>query len=468
MTPDEFRNYGHKVVERVARYLEDVESFPVQSQVQPGWVRSQLPSAAPDEPESFDQILADVDRVIVPGLTHWQSPNFFAFFPANHSGPSILAELMTAGFGVQGMMWATSPACTELESHVLDWLVDMLALPMDFKSTSLGGGVIQDSASSSALCALLAARERAGAFNVKRGGLQKALTCYTSREAHSSIEKAVQIAGLGSDQLRLIDVDDQFALRPDALEKAILKDLDEGQHPTFVCATIGTTSSQAMDPLQEIGTICRRHQVWFHVDAAMCGTAAICPEFRYFQKGVELCDSYCWSPNKWMFVNFDCNCMWVADREPLIRALSIQPEYLRNSATDRGDVIDYRDWQIPLGRRFRALKLWFTIRSFGVRNLRDRVRNHVALAQEVEEWIEADSRFELAAPRNLNLVCFRLKDGDRQTEELLHRLNTSGMIYLTHTRLNDKFTLRLSIGQTETQRQHVERAWKLIQQTADL
>ncbi|MCH2126005.1 MAG: pyridoxal-dependent decarboxylase [Pirellulaceae bacterium] len=467
MTPDEFRNYGHKVVERVARYLEDVESFPVQSQVQPGWVRGQLPSAAPDEPEPFDQILADVDRIIVPGLTHWQSPNFFAFFPANHSGPSILAELMTAGFGVQGMMWATSPACTELESHVLDWLVDMLALPMDFKSTSLGGGVIQDSASSSALCALLAARERAGAFNVKRGGLQKGLTCYASREAHSSIEKAVQIAGLGSDQLRLIDVDDQFALRPDALEMAILKDLDEGRHPTFVCATIGTTSSQAMDPLQEIGAICRRHQVWFHVDAAMCGTAAICPEFRNFQEGLELCDSYCWSPNKWMFVNFDCNCMWVADREPLIRALSIQPEYLRNSATERGDVIDYRDWQIPLGRRFRALKLWFTIRSFGVRNLRDRVRNHVALAKEVEEWIAADSRFELAAPRNLNLVCFRLKDGDRQTEELLHRLNTSGMIYLTHTRLNDKFTLRLSIGQTETQRQHVERAWKLIQQTAD-
>ncbi len=467
MNTDEFRRWGHRLIDWLADYQQQVERYPVLSQVKPGEIRAQLPAAAPTEAEPFDAVLRDVERIILPGVTHWQSPNFFGFFPSNNSGPSILGELLAAGLGVQGMLWSTSPACTELETHVLDWLVDLLALPPAFKSSSTGGGVIQDSASSAALCAILAARERATEGRSNAAGADGSLTAYASTQAHSSIEKAIRIAGLGSDNLRMIDVDSQYAMRPDCLAAAIEKDAAAGRRPCFVCATIGTTSSTAVDPVAAIGRICREHGLWLHVDSAMAGTAALCPEFQYLQNGLELADSYCFNPHKWMFTNFDCDCFYVADRAALIRTLSILPEYLRNKATESGAVIDYRDWQIPLGRRFRALKLWFVLRSFGVEGLRAKIREHVRLAREFAVWLQTDARFELAAPVTLALVCFRHRAGDAANQRILDRLNGSGKLFLSHTRLDDKLTLRLSIGQTNTEARHVERAWQAIQAAAD-
>ncbi len=459
-TPDEFRQWGHALVDWIADYQKRIESFPVLAQVQPGQIRSQLPSTPPEHGESFKAILRDVDQLIVPGLTHWQSPNFFAFFPANNSGPSILGELLSAGLGVQGMLWATSPACTELETHVLDWLADMLGLPAQFKSNTAGGGVIQDTASGGALCALLAARERATGFQTNERGGDGQLVAYASTQTHSSIEKAVKIAGLGRRNLRLIEVDERFALRPEALERQIAEDRQAGLRPCFVCATIGTTSSNAFDPLPAIGRICRAHGLWLHVDGAMCGTAALCPEFRHFQDGLELADSYCFNPHKWMFTNFDCDCFYVADRAVLIKTLSVLPEYLRNQATESGAVIDYRDWHVPLGRRFRALKLWFVIRHYGVEGLRYHVRRHVELAQQFARWIEAADDFELTVPAPLNLVCFRHQGGDEVNRRLLEELNRSGKLYLTHTVLEGRFVLRLCVGQTWTEARHVEAAWR--------
>ncbi len=368
------------------------------------------------------------------------------------------------GSGVQGMLWATSPACTELETHVLDWLVHMLGLPQKFLSTSSGGGVIQDTASSASLCALLAARERATNFASNRAGCDGKLVAYTSSQAHSSLEKGAQIAGIGRDNLRLVDVDKDFAMRPEALAQQIARDRAAGLIPFFVCASVGTTSSNAIDPVPEIARICRENSLWLHVDAAMSGTAALCPEFRDTHAGVEFADSYCFNPHKWMFTNFDCDCFYVADRKALIQTLSVLPEYLRNKATETGAVIDYRDWQIPLGRRFRALKLWFVIRHYGVEGLQHHIREHVALAQQFAAWVRNDDRFEIAAPAPLNLVCFRHKGGDEVNQTLMDRLNRSGDLYLTHTRLNDRLTLRVCVGQTNTTHRHVERAWKLIQE----
>ena len=455
MTADEFRRHGKEVIDWIADYYERVETLPVLSQVKPGEIRASLPAQAPQHGESFRAMLADVDRLILPGITHWQSPNFFAFFPANTSAPSILGELLSAGLGVQGMLWATSPACTELETHVLDWLVDMLDLPSKFKSSGSGGGVIQDTASSAALCALLAARERATGFVSNEQGCDGKLVAYTSTQAHSSIEKAVKIAGLGRKNLRLIDVDENFALRPELLLAQIQKDRADGLIPCFVSATVGTTSSNGLDPLRAIGEICREENIWFHVDGAMAGTAALCPEFRHIQDGVELADSYCFNPHKWMFTNSDCDCFFVADRAALIKTLSILPEYLRNQATESGAVIDYRDWHIPLGRRFRALKLWFVIRHYGVDGLQHHIREHVNLAQQFSRWVTESADFELAAPAPLNLVCFRHRGGDEINRQILERLNRSGDIYLTHTLLNGKFTLRLCVGQTQTDASHV-------------
>ncbi len=466
MSPDDFRRYGHAVVDWIADYHSRIESFPVLSRVQPGQIRASLPADPPAKGESFDAMLKDVEKLILPGITHWQSPNFFAFFPSNASGPAILGDLLSSGLGVQGMLWATSPACTELETHVLDWLVHMLDLPRKFLSTSTGGGVIQDTASSASLCALLAARERATNFASNQRGCDGKLVAYTSSQAHSSIEKDAQIAGLGRQNLRLIEVDKNFAMRPHALLRQIEQDRQAGLVPCFVCATVGTTSSNAIDPVAEIGRICREQNIWLHVDAAMSGTAALCPEFRNIHAGLELVDSYAFNPHKWMFTNFDCNCFYVADRKALIQTLSVLPEYLRNKATESGAVFDYRDWQIPLGRRFRSLKLWFVIRHYGVEGLQFHIRRHVELAQQLAGWVENDNRFELAAPVPLNLVCFRHKGGDEINQGLMDRLNRSGDLYLTHTRLNERLTLRLCISQTNTTARHVERAWKRIQEEA--
>jgi aromatic-L-amino-acid decarboxylase len=466
MTPGEFRRYGRAMVDWIADYYERVESLPVLSQVEPGQIRALLPPEPPARGEAFADILKDVENLILPGVTHWQSPNFFAFFPANASLPAVLGELLSAGLGVQGMLWATSPACTELETHVLDWIVDMLDLPERFKSSNAGGGVIQDSASSASLCAVLSARERATNYASNEKGVDSRLVAYVSTQAHSSLEKGIKIAGIGRENLRLIEVDGQFAMRPDILSKQIERDRQAGLVPFFVCATVGTTSSSAMDPLEKIGEICGEYGLWFHIDAAMYGTAAICPEFRYINQGVNLADSYTFNPHKWMFTNFDCNCFYVANRQALINTLSIMPEYLRNKATESGEVFDYRDWQISLGRRFRALKLWFVIRHYGVEGLQYHIRRHVELAQIFAEWVRNSDEFELAVEPALNLVCFCHHGGDEVNQALMDGLNQSGDLYLTQTQLAGQLTLRLCIGQTHTDYRHVERAWQRIQEVA--
>jgi aromatic-L-amino-acid/L-tryptophan decarboxylase len=377
-----------------------------------------------------------------------------------------LGDLLSSGLGVQGMLWSTSPACTELETHVMDWLVGMLGLPEKFLSSSAGGGVIQDTASSAALCALLAARERATNYTSNQKGCDGKLVAYASTQTHSSLEKAAMIAGMGVENLRLIEVDDRFAMKPDALSRQIAEDKKAGLIPCFVCATVGTTSSNGMDPIAAIAEVCCQHDLWLHVDAAMSGTAMLCPEFRHLQSGVELADSYNFNPHKWMFTNFDCNCFWVADRKALIQTLSILPEYLRNQASESGSVIDYRDWHIQLGRRFRSLKLWFVIRHYGVEGLQHHIREHIRLAKQFVQWVRDDDRFEIAAPVPLNLVCFRHKDGNAANQQIMDRLNRSGDLYLTHTKLNGKLTLRLCVGQTNTKERHVERAWERIREEA--
>ena len=466
MDPEAFRQAGHALVDWVASYMTRLESFPVLSRVQPGEVRAQLPAAPPDAPEPLEHVLRDLEQIVLPGITHWQSPNFFGYFPSNASPASILGEIASAGLGVQGMLWLTSPACTELEQHVLDWMVDLLGLPQRFKSSSSGGGVIQDTASSATLCALLAARERANGWQSNERGLDRRLVAYASDQAHSSVEKALAIAGVGRENLRRVEVDGELALSVPALENAIRRDREQGAVPFFACATVGTTSSTAIDPVRAIGEVCAREGLWLHVDAAHAGSAAICPEHRALHDGVELADSYCFNPHKWLLTNFDCDLFYVADRAALIRTLSILPEYLRNQASESGAVVDYRDWHIPLGRRFRALKLWFVLRLHGVEGLREHIRRHVAWAQDFAGWVAADPAFELCAPHPLNLVCFRLRGEDEPNAHLLEELNRSGELFLMHTKLRGKYVLRMAIGGTWTERRHVERAWDAIRSTA--
>lgn len=466
MSPEEFRHWGHRVVDWVASYMERVEMFPVLSQAKPGDVRARLPQAPPEGGESFEKILADLDSVILPGITHWQSPRFFAYFPANHSAPATLGDLVSSGLGVQGMLWSTSPACTELETHVLDWLVGMMGLPESFLSTARGGGVIQDSGSSGNLSAILAAREAATRYASNRQGVTTRLTAYASRQAHSSIEKGVKIAGMGAENLRSIDVDGSYAMRPELLEQAIAGDRAAGHLPAIVVANVGSTSCGAIDPLRRVGEICRKHGVWLHVDAAYAGSAAVCPEHRAMHDGLELADSYCFNPHKWLLTNFDCDCFYVADRRKLIGTFTIDPEYLKNEASTSGEVIDYRDWHVPLGRRFRALKLWFVIRHYGVEGLRRHIRRHVASASALEEWIRADGDFEVSAPRHLSLVCFRHRGGDEVNRRILDAVNGSGQAFLTHTRLEGRLTLRMAIGGTHTEQAHVEAAWRAVQAAA--
>jgi aromatic-L-amino-acid decarboxylase len=458
MSPDELRRWGHEVVDWVADYLAGIERHRVVPDVSPGEVRSWLPPGPPERPEPFADVLADLDRVIVPGTTHWQHPGFHAYFPANTSGPGILADIVSSGLGTQGMLWQTGPACTEVETHVLDWVVDLLGLPDRFRSTGAGGGVIQDSASSATLCALLAARERAVGSGVPLADL----VVYASTQAHSSLEKGARIAGLAADQLRLIGVDDDHALRADELAAAVDEDRAAGRVPCLVMATIGTTGSLAVDPVAAVADVAADAGMWLHVDGAMAGSAAVCPEHRGLLAGVERADSFVFNPHKWLFTTFDCSCFYVADSSALIGALAVVPEYLRNAASDSGDVIDYRDWQVPLGRRFRALKLWFVLRWYGAEGLRHHVREHVRLAGGLAARVDADPRLVLAAPAHLNLVCFRHVGGDDETAALHEALNATGRVYLTHARLAGRLVIRAAIGVWTTESRHVDALWDLV------
>jgi aromatic-L-amino-acid/L-tryptophan decarboxylase len=470
VTPDEFRTHGHDLIDWIADYVGDVERRPVGSTVQPGDVRSKLPEHPPTAPEPFGAVMADVERVIVPGLTQWQHPAFFAYFPANNSFPSILGELLSAGLGVQGMSWVTSPACTEVETLLLDWMLELLGLPDRFHSTSdNGGGVIQGTASEATLVAIVSARWRATGGAVNHDGDTTRLVAYATSQAHSSIEKGLRIAGVGTDRIRTVPHDASFAMRADALEEMIAADRAGGLVPFFVCSTHGTTSSMAFDPTPAIAAVCRRHDVWLHVDAAMAGIAALAPEYRWVGDGVELADSYCTNPHKWMGVNFDCNLYWTADRAALLGALSILPEYLRSAAAEAGAVIDYRDWQIPLGRRFRALKLWFAIRCDGVASFQQMIRRHVELTQELATWVAGDDRFEIVAPHPLNLLCVAVRDADvqaanRATDALIDASNATGDALFTRTVLDGRSVLRFSIGARSTERRHVESAWRLLRE----
>ena len=467
MTPEQFRTEGKKVIDWIADYYENIEKFPILSQVKPGEIKESLPLSAPQTGEPFARMMHDVDTVIMPGITHWQSPNFYAYFPSNTSFPSILGDLLSSGLGVQGMIWATSPAATELETRVLDWLAEMMGMPEKFKSTSTGGGVIQDTASTSALTAVIAARERATGFSSNEKGIEKKLTAYISTQTHSSIEKAIKIAGIGRENLRLIDVDEKFSMRPEQLKKQIQEDKTAGFTPFFICAAMGTTSSNAIDPIAAIGEIARNENCWLHIDAAMSGTAMLCPEYRHYIKGVELADSYCFNPHKWMFTNFDCDVFWVANRQELINTFSILPEYLRNKATESGEVFDYRDWHVQLGRRFRSLKLWFVIRHYGVEGLQFHIRKHIEFAQKFTAWVNQSDDFEIFVEPPFNLICFRHKAGSDFNMLLMNAVNETGKAYFTHTKLNEQVVLRLSIAQTHTEEHNVRETWELIRNTAN-
>lgn len=473
MTPEQFRAHGHEVVDWIADHLGRVESLPVRSQVSPGDVAALLPDAAPEAGEPFAAVLADLDRVVVPGLTQWQHPGFYAYFPANTSGPSVLGDLVSSALGVQGMSWVTSPAATELEQQVMDWFVDLLGLPATYRHDSTGGGVVQDSSSGANLVALLAALHRATGGGTVRGGVSPGeMTVYVSAQTHSSMEKAARIAGLGTDAVRIVEVDGDLAMRPQALAARIDRDVARGFTPVLVCATVGTTSTGAFDPLAEIGPICRDRGVWLHVDAAWAGAAAVAPELRHLQEGVEWADSYTTDAHKWLLTGFDATLFFTADRASLTGALAILPEYLRNAATESGAVVDYRDWQIELGRRFRALKLWFVVRWYGAEGLREHVRGHVALAQELAAWVGADERFDVVAPHPLSLVVLKPRwpygvDGDVATMTLLDRLSDGGEVYLTHTTVSGEVVLRVAIGSPATERRHVERLWTLLREGHD-
>lgn len=465
MTPEQFRTHGHQLVDWMADYLGDVGTRRVVPDVKPGAIRHALPDAPPDQAEPFERVVADFERLILPGMTHWNHPGWFAYFAGNNSPPSILAEMLTATLGAQCMSWQTSPAATELEQVTMEWLARMLDLPAGFT------GVIQDTASTATLVALLSARERASGFAGERLGVEQGLRVYASAEAHSSVAKGVKLAGYGAEALRAIRVDEKYALRPDALEEAMARDAAAGLVPACVVATVGTTSSTAIDPLPAIAEICRRHGAWLHVDAAWAGSAAIIPELRWILDGVEHADSLVLNPHKWMLVNFDLSAYFVRDVDTLLRTFTITPEYLRTRHDP--DVANFRDWGIQLGRRFRALKLWFVIRSYGVEGLRTVFRRHVALAREFAGWVSAAADFELLAPAPLGLVCFRYRPAavaaddprlDALNRELLARVNASGRVFLTHTVLGGRYTIRLAVGQRCTEREHVEEAWRLVRE----
>jgi len=461
MTPDEFRAAGHATVDWIADFLAGVTDRPIMPDVAPGDVRASLPPSPPSVGEPFDALLADVDSLIAPAVTQWQHPGFYGYFPANSSPPSVLGELVSAGLGVQGMLWSTSPACTELETHVLDWLAEACGLPDRFRSDGPGGGVIQDSASSASLCAVLAARDRSGGSDVLPD-----LRVYTSGQAHSSIEKDVLVAGFGRHQLRVVPVDGDYAMDADALASMVAADVSEGLVPCLVVATVGTTSSGAVDPVARIAEVASAVGAWVHVDSAWAGSATVCPEHHDLLDGLDRVDSYAFNPHKWLLTNFDCSAFYVADAAPLAASLSIVPDYLRNAASDSGEVVDYRDWQVPLGRRFRALKLWFVMRSYGTDGLRAHIRAHVAAAATLADRVRANPRLEMAAPLSLGLVCLRHVDGDEASERLLADVNSTGEAFLTHTKLDDRFVLRVAVGGTWTTASHVDRLADLFDDLA--
>jgi len=459
----EFRTYAHKLADWMADYLENIGSLPVKSLVSPGQIYSQIPDSPPLNGEPMDVIMKDLDEIILPGISHWQSPNFFAYFPANSSYPSVLAEMIISAIGAQGMVWETSPSATELEEKVMNWLKEMIGIPPAFQ------GVIQDTGSTSVLVSLVTAREKQSSFRINDNGFsQNNMRLYCSTEAHSSVEKAAKIAGFGRKNLIKIQVDDNLSMIPSKLEEAILHDLQNGFIPTCVVTALGSTGTCAFDPLKQIAGICQRYSIWNHVDAAYAGSALVLPEYHHLIDGIENVDSFTFNPHKWMFTNFDCSAYFIKDKEALIRTFEILPEYLKTKADHV--VNNYRDWGIQLGRRFRALKLWFVIREMGVREMQERISNHINWSRELAWEIKNTPGFQLHEPQNLALVCFRLnpekkmnvEEINQLNQKFLQHLNNSGKLYLSHTKVRGNIILRMSIGQTYVTKAHVKNAWKFI------
>ncbi len=468
MTTEEFRKYAHELVEWMAWYMDNVETFPVKSQVKPGEIFKALPDSPPLQPESFEALMNDFRDILMPGITHWQSPGFFAYFPANSSPPSILAEMLTATIGAQCMIWETSPAAAELEERVMNWLRDSMGLPQSFE------GVIHDTASTATLTAIISAREKITRYSYNELGAagNGTLRIYTSAQAHSSVEKGVKIAGLGRRNLVKVRTNGDYAIDTVDLEESIVRDIAAGYRPCCVIATIGTTGTTAVDPLNEIGEICSKYDLWLHVDAALGGTAMLLPEFRHLSEGVSRADSFVFNPHKWMFTNFDCSVYFVKDAAHLINTFEILPEYLKTRT--RGQVNDYRDWGIPLGRRFRALKLWAVIRCYGLEGLRTKIRNHINLAAGLSRQIASDPSFELVTRPVFNLVCFRFAPQsldplryNELNEKLNHTVNDTGKIYLTHTVLDGNYILRMAVSQTNVAERHVNEAWDIIREKSE-
>lgn len=470
MSPEEFRQQGHQLIDRIADYRSTVASLPVMAQVAPGYLKNALPKAAPQQGEAFEQILQDVDHLVMPGLSHWQHPDFFGYFPSNGTLSSVLGDFLSSGLGVLGLSWQSSPALSELEETTVDWVRQMVGL------SGAWSGVIQDTASSSTLVALICARERASDYALVKGGLQslaKPLMIYTSAQAHSSVDKAALLAGFGKDNIRYIEVDATFAMRPEALAAAIEQDLAAGLQPCAVVATTGTTTTTALDPLAPIGRIARAHGLWLHVDSAMAGSAMILPECRWMWEGIEQADSIVVNAHKWLGVAFDCSLYFVRDPQHLIRVMSTNPSYLQSAVDSK--VKNLRDWGVPLGRRFRALKLWFMLRSEGVQGLQQRLRRDLDNARWLAEQVADAQGWELLAPVQLQTLCIRHQPGglqgdtlDRHTRAWADRLNASGAAYVTPATLNGEWMVRVSVGALPTEREHVARLWARLQEVVQV
>lgn len=472
---EEFRRQAHRMVDFIADYYNNIESYPVLSQVEPGYLRTRQPPAAPHGPEEFETILRDIHKDIVPGMTHWLSPNFFAFFPATVSSAAFVGEMLCTCFNSVGFNWLASPAATELEMVVMDWLANMLRLPKSFMFSGSGGGVIQGTTSEAIICTLIAARDRAleiiGHHNIGK------LVVYGSDQTHSTYTKACKLAGIFPCNIRIIPTsrDTNFSLSPAALRGVIESDVAAGLLPLFLCATVGTTSTTAVDPVSHLADVAADYNIWLHVDAAYAGSACICPEFRHHLDGVERADSLSLSPHKWLLTYLDCCCLWVKEPGLLVKALSTNPEYLRNKRSDHDMVVDYKDWQIGTGRRFRSLRLWLVLRSYGVANLQAHIRSDVRLAKMFEELVRSDPRFEIPVPRMFSLVCFRFnphKESEPHCTEVLNMkllecVNSTGRAYMSHTVAGEVYVLRFAVGATLTEDRHVASAWKLIQDSAD-
>jgi aromatic-L-amino-acid decarboxylase len=463
LSPEEFRRRGYAVVDWVAAYRAKLPDRPVQPHVVPGSVRAGFSAALPEQPEPLDTLLAAIDDTVVPASSHWQHPGWFGYFPANASLHSLLGDLLSGGLGAQGMLWSTSPAATEVEQALLDALAGALDLDPAFTFAGGGGGVIQDSASSAALVALLAALHRANP-TWRDDGVDGRDRIYVTAETHSSLAKAARVAGLGNRSLRTVGfAPGGLAMDPASLAALIAEDRAAGLRPVLVCPTIGTTGTGAVDPVAEV--VDAASGAWVHVDAAWAGVAALCPEHRHLLDGVELADSFCTDAHKWLATAFDASLLWVRDAHALPDALSITPEYLRNAASESGAVVDYRDWQVPLGRRFRALKLWAVLSGYGLSGLRAHLRGHIAMAAELAEWVADESQFTLAAPPSLGLVCLRL-DSDERTRAVLAQVNASGRAFLTHTVVDGRVVLRVAIGGVTTEREHVVALWEQLRKAA--